>query len=376
MGVAVVLINDSQIAYQGYFGLADSSRQIPITENTYYRVASISKTIASIAVMQLVEQGKLDLDSNVSKYLNWDLIHPLYPDKEITLRHFLNHRSGVRDGQGYGKFLSDMVSEKLDIRALFQKDGAYFTDDLFATEPGAYFAYSNCVWGIVASIVEKVSGKRFDKYCRDHILLPLGLNSSFNVLDLVDIDQLAVLYRYKEGQWVPQTDHYLGKPPEPRHYPGYQLGHNGLLCSPQGGLRSSAKDLATIATMLMNGGTLGNVKILSPVSVAQMLENHWTFEKDNGDTWNRFFLSYGLGVHRITNQDTSDIIFPDRKMFGHPGIAYGLLSDMYFDPKTKSGIVFITNGSKHAFDYGAHTSFYQVEEDVFNAVYPLISNLE
>ena len=79
------------------------------------------------------------------------------------------------------------------------------------------------------------------------------------------------------------------------------------------------------------------------------------------------------GMHHITNQDSADIIFPDRSMSGHPGIAYGLLSDMYFDSGTGSGVVFITNGSKNKYDYGKASTFYQVEEDVFQLLYPFLN---
>ena len=78
-------------------------------------------------------------------------------------------------------------------------------------------------------------------------------------------------------------------------------------------------------------------------------------------------------MHHITNQDSADIIFPDRSMSGHPGIAYGLLSDMYFDSGTGSGVVFITNGSKNKYDYGKASTFYQVEEDVFQLLYPFLN---
>jgi hypothetical protein len=107
-----------------------------------------------------------------------------------------------------------------------------------------------------------------------------------------------------------------------------------------------------------------------------MLDSHWDFDNNNGDTWENFFLSYGFGIHRTTNQESADIVFPDRCMQGHPGIAYGLLSDMYFDKTTKSGIVFITNGSKKKYEKGQSTTFYQVEEDIFSVVYPFLKAWE
>lgn len=107
-----------------------------------------------------------------------------------------------------------------------------------------------------------------------------------------------------------------------------------------------------------------------------MLKEQWRFDGNNGDTWENFFLSYGLGIHVLTNTENADVIFPEWNMVGHPGIAYGLLSDMYFDKDRKSGIVFITNGSKKSFEYGEQTSFYQVEEDVFGAIYPFLREIE
>lgn len=83
-------------------------------------------------------------------------------------------------------------------------------------------------------------------------------------------------------------------------------------------------------------------------------------------------MSYGKGLQFIVNADSADIIFPDRTMQGHPGIAYGLLSDMYVDPITQSGVIFITNGSKKAFDYGPTTSFYGIEEALFKILYPIL----
>ncbi len=377
MGMSVLLIAHGDIVWEGSFGLADSSRQIPISEKTIYRVASISKSITAAALMQLWEEGKVDLDADVSQYLGWFLRHPNFPNETISLRLLLNHRSSIRDGSGYGNFSRDMIDQKLDIKELFLPDGAYYTEDMFAKEaPGDFFSYTNCTWGIIASIIEKVSDKRFDVYCRQHIFEPLGMQASFNVLDLPNLDELAPLYRFKDSIWIAQADDYKGKAPDPRVDDSYKSGQNGLIFGPQGSLRSSARDLATFAFMIMNGGEWQGKRILEKETVDLMTSDHWTFDGVNGDTWSDFFLSYGFGIHRITNKDSSDIIFPDRKMMGHPGIAYGLLSDMYFDSNSQSGIVFITNGSKKSFEYGKNTTFYQVEEDVFEKVFPFLKKLE
>ena len=378
MGMSVALITNGAVTWQGSYGLADAGRQIPVTNNTIFRIASISKTVTATALLQLWEAGKVDLDADVSTYLGWQLRHPNYPETPITLRQLLSHQSGIRDSEGYRTFSQEMVSKELDIRELFTTEGTYFTPDLFADHsPGAFFSYTNCTWGLIASIVEIVSGQRFDDYCRAHIFVPMALQATdFNVAELIPSDSLAVLYRYEDEQWVPQADDYQGVTPPSRGYAGYALGQNGLLFGPQGSLRISTKDLSQFALMFINNGRHDTHQILREETVDLMLASQWLYDGQNGDTWENFFLSYGFGTHQTINQKGGDIIFPDRPMVGHPGIAYGLLSDMYFEREKNSGIIFITNGSKQEYEYGQSTSFYQVEEDVFQVVYPYLNELE
>lgn len=377
MGMSVALITNGTVGWQGSFGLANDSLQIPVTNQTIFRIASISKTVTATALLQLWEQGKVDLDSDVSTYLGWELQHPSYPDVPITLRHLLSHQSSIRDGEGYRTFSREMVAEELDIRELFTADGDYFTYDIFADHPpGTYFSYTNCTWGIIASVVEIISGQRFDDYCRENIFKPMTLDADFNVAKLASINSLAVLYRYEDEQWKPQADNYPGSTPPTRGYPSYKMGRNGLLFGPQGSLRISTAGLTEFMLMLMNHGRDNNHQILKEETVDLMLASQWLYDGQNGDTWENFFLSYGLGTHQTINQEKGDIIFPDRTMVGHPGIAYGLLSDMYLEREKNSGIIFITNGSKQEYAYGERTSFYQAEEDVFQVVYPYLLQLE
>ena len=271
-----------------------------------------------------------------------------------------------------------MIDKKLNISELLTTEGTYFTPDLFADHPpGDYFSYTNCTWGLIASVVEIISGQRFDDYCRENIFLPMSLQATdFNVTELASLDSLAVLYRYQDEQWVPQADNYQGIAPPSRGYEGYELGQNGLLFGPQGSLRISTKDLAQFTLMFINNGHYNSQQILQEKTVDMMLSSQWLYDGQNGDTWESFFLSYGFGTHQTINQEGGDVIFPDRPMVGHPGIAYGLLSDMYFERKKNSGIIFITNGSKQEYEYGENTAFYQVEKDVFQVVYPYLSELE
>lgn len=372
-GLSVRLIHQNEEVIDYQKGMADIKRNIPVTDSTIFRIASISKTFTAIALMQLQEDGKVDLNADVSDYLGWELRNPAYPETPITLRLLMSHQSSIRDGEGYGRFTSEMFEQSLDIKELFTPDGDFFTQDMFADEaPGSYFSYTNATWGIIASVIEKVSNLTLEAYCIKYIFEPMELDARFDPSHS-DPDRLAVLYRYQNNDWVGQSDEYLGKLPEPKTDQAYIPGQNGLLYGPQGGLRCSADDLEKIARLFWNNGRYQETVILEPKSLEIMTSDIWSYDGSNGNTWDDFFLSYGLGTHRITASPGKDVIFPEMKMAGHPGIAYGLLSDLYFDTASKTAVIFITNGSKKEYSYGKETTFYQPEEDVFKALTPLLT---
>ena len=376
MGLSVALIANGELAYTRSMGMAHEALQRPMTPQTYVRIASIAKFYTALAVMTLWEQGLVDLDKPASDYLGWDLVNPRHPETPITLRHLMDHRSGIRDGEGYSRFSGNMIYEQLDIRELFTPGSDYYTEDLFATQaPGEYFSYTNCTWGLIASIVEKVSGQRFDKYCLEHLFDPMGIGSSFNVTDIPRED-MAPIYRYQDSAWVAQVDDFIEEAPKERAYPGYELGQNGLIYGPQGSLRTSLYDLWITAKMLLNEGELNGNRIIKPGTLTYFQQDGWVYDGKNGDTWDSFWHTYARGMHFIENREGGDIIFPDRKLWGHPGIAYGLLSDFYIDPETQSGIIFITNGSKGKFEYAENSSFYAVEKAVFKVLHPYLKELE
>ena len=153
-------------------GVADPQSGRLVTVDDPVRVASISKLVVGVGVMQLVEAGKLDLDADVSNYLGWPLRNPAFPDRPITLTLLLSHTSSIRDHDDqYAVALGDTVQATMaDSRSWDLKYG-----------PGAnYFSYSNMNFPIVASIVERVTGERFDKWMRAHVLEPMKLDACYN----------------------------------------------------------------------------------------------------------------------------------------------------------------------------------------------------
>lgn len=371
MGGAVIVFCEDQVLDSFYYGKSDYQRNIDVNGQTKFRVASISKTITAIAIMQLAEQNLLDLNSDIGSVLGYNIRNPNFPNVPITVKMLLSHTSTIIDGSTYSSFLQATTNNNPipNLSEILTTSGLFYTSGQFNNKtPGTYFNYSNLNYVILGTIVEKISNLRFDVYCLQHIFQPLGLDASFNVNDLQDINEVAVLYRKNGGVWVPQADNYQGIQPVFNNLSGYVPGTNGGRFSPQGGLRCSAKDLAKIFMCVLNSGQC-NTPLLANQNVNQMLNNQWTYNGSNGNNYSGLFLSWGLGIHRITSTAGSDIVLSgSSEMFGHPGEAYGLVSDMYYDTVRKAGLVFITNGVGIGYQTNGFSAFYTVEQAVFNAI--------
>ena len=372
MGGMLAVFDNEQIIFSYPFGTADLQKDIPVRNSTCFRIASISKVVTAIAVMQLYESGLLDIDEDIGSIPGFALRNPNFPDTPITPRMLLSHTSGLIDGETYSNFIAATFDSSpiIGIGEILTPEGSFYTHRQFSErEPGTYFSNANINYGILGTLVKKVSGLRFDRYCRQHILIPLGIEGSFNVTDLSNMGRLAVLYRKIDGEWMPQADNYADAGPVLPDTNNYVPGTNGFLFAPQGGLRVSGTDLTGIFSALMDQGTYRNTRILKAETVSEMLSPDWEYTGDNGDDYYGLFQSWGLGIHIPTNTPGKDVVLSSsRHLFGHPGEAYGLVSAAYIDTSLKRGFVFMTNGCGSGYKPDTSSSFYSVEREVFDAV--------
>lgn len=351
------------------------------------RVASISKMVTAIGFMMLQEQQRIGLDEDVSELLRFTLRHPLFPDTPITPRMLLSHTSGLRNGPSYPVGLGRQLSDALSPGGKQWDNGAWFGP---ASEPpGQYFAYADVNFAVIAQLIERMTGMRFDLYMTRRVFEPLGLSCGYNWSGVPQRlrNYGAALYRKAPseegpwnaaGPWIAQLDAVIPKDPEIsvtrspegevlRLAPDEYDGGNGFVFSPQGGLRASARDLEVIARLIAGGGQVDGVRLLRPETTSLMAAPVWRYDaaRRNGDTHDGAILAYGLGMQVLT-ESGGDSLFPGcAGWVGHPGIAYGLVAGLWVQPSTGRGLVYLVNGSAAPFDtLQGQSRFLVVEEQI------------
>lgn len=353
-------------------GMADVAAARAIGIDDPVRIASISKLVVAIGVLRLVEAGTLDLDADVSEQLGWRLRHPQWPDVPITLRLLLSHRAGLTDAAGYWQVPLDG-----ELRSLLDDPRAWDA----AHAPGSFFRYANVGFPLVASVMERATGERFDRLMDRLVLRPLAIAGCYN-WDSCDAGTAARAVVLYDAEGKPVRDDHHGRKPACSVNPAadgscdlarWRAGANGGLFSPQGGLRISASGLARIGRLLLGGGEVDGVRLLDAASVAQLLAPQWQsaagngigHEEDTGDGQGRaFFCRYGLATQTLATPDPAcgDDPFGDGvARVGHSGSAYGLRSGLWIDPAAGTGVAYFATGLDDTRD-GARSAFSAIEE--------------
>jgi serine beta-lactamase-like protein LACTB len=299
--LSIALVDDQKIVWARGYGFADADKKKPATADTVYRVGSVSKLFTDIAVMQLVEQGKLDLDAPVTKYLP-DFKPISKYDKPITLRMLMSHRSGLVREPPAGNYFDPSVRD-LDrtVRSLNE------TELLF--EPGTKTKYSNAGIAVVGLVVEQTQNQRFARHLHNRVLDPLGMTrSAFEpTLDLNKDLAAAVMWTY-DGREFPA--------------PTFELG-----MAPAGSMYSTVNDLGRFLSALFAGGKGPGGQLLRAETLRQMLTPQFAKEGDK--------TGFGIGFN-IAELD-------GHKRIGHGGAIYGFATELAALPDDKLGAVVVSS---------------------------------
>lgn len=301
-GAVTMVVRKGQIIHHAAVGRADLERQIPMTEDTLFGIASMTKPISATALMILVDQGKVGLDDPVAKYLPEFAnlkIGDKQPEGQVTVRHLLSHTSGFSGSQRTEETLEKTVSAIVG-------GGLSF-------EPGTRWAYSPGMT-VCGRLVEVVSGRPFDRFLEENIFEPLHMRDTTFLPSEEQRTRTARLYKKADD----------GDALDP--FASWIVDDAGTRApNPSAGLFSTARDLARFYQMILNGGELCGTRILSSEAVAEMLRvqtGEFTVGFTPGNAW-------GLGWCIVRRpQGVTQMLSPGT--FGHGG-AFG--TQGWIDPR-------------------------------------------
>jgi serine beta-lactamase-like protein LACTB, mitochondrial len=294
-GLSVAIATNNQLRWERGYGFADLEACVPATPTTTYRLASVSKTISAVAVMQLVEQGHLDLDAPIQRYV------PTFPAKNapVTARQLLSHLSGIRHYQG---------DEELSVREYPSLTAALviFENDSLLQLPGARFTYSTYGYTLLGAALEAVTGKPFVEYLRAHIFAPAGITSMRDDSVAAVIPNRARGYS-RDSSGVIRNAAFLNS--------SYKI--------PGGGLISTAGDLARFAARLQSGD------FVKPTTFTQMATKARTTDGSE--------VPYGYG---LILGEIADIL---PGAVWHGGVQQGFTTMVYMLPKERIALAVLAN---------------------------------
>lgn len=333
-GISCIIASKDSILYKNGFGLANKDKQLPFTPATIQSIGSISKTILAVSVMQLIEEGKLTLETSINDILPFPIVHPSFPDIPISIKHLVTHTSGIQDSY-WDAARAKVMIEKFDLkkmsfpeeyyqhakvynknkyvpmdvflkRLLYRKGKWYDAEKCFTSNrPGSKYHYSNVGAALTGYIIEIISGKSYNQYVKERILNPLGMNKAFWSFGEAYPEEHAMGY-FDNGAEVP---------------PSYYLLY------PAGSLRCSADELS-LYLMEMLKGYQGEGILLKPKSYETM----FTVQFAGGDNPGVFW-------------DISE------NSINHNGGSQGNYNLLLINKKNKLGKILMTNTNAHWFDH-------------------------
>jgi CubicO group peptidase (beta-lactamase class C family) len=314
------VVFEDKISWIGGFGAQTDS-------DTVFLIGSIQKVLVAISILQLYENGSIELDNDVSDYLPFDISNPSYSDVAITVRMLLAHRTGLDtilphefcyDWKGayypdyaYGReFYIPVINITLGefLNECLTPSGSYYSSSNWAFEPGTQYSYSNSGYKILMYLIETVSEQTISEYMQENLFSPLLMNNTgFNSSDFMGYHALPHTRISDSNLELPIWD-------------GQYM------------MRSTVSDLGHLMIALMNGGQFGDSQILQPETIDMMLERVSDFASENTVPSELRWEGYGLGLDIFSHG-----------LFGHGGSTIGFQGLMYFNPTKTMGYVWLSN---------------------------------
>lgn len=322
-GLSVIVVKDDEVVYSNAFGYADESQNVKATPDTIYHWWSMTKIPTAVAVMQLQEQGKLNIDDEVTKYLPWfDVKYPSTDSPVITISNLLQHTAGLPDTVpamiGWVHY-NETTPNQTDVVKKYLPDF-----NTLEFEPNTKAVYSNLNYMLLGSVIEVVTGQTYESFIVENILQPLGMSRT-------DFVYTSAMVEHEAAGTLPVVHFYTPLMPtlldasaliRERHGKLFWMNRFYIEATPSTGLIGSASDVAKFMLMYFNRGTLNGQLILSPESIATLTETApidgrglgWYIGETNGEryidhagggpgfaTIMRLYPESGIGIAVLAN---------------------------------------------------------------------------
>jgi len=330
IGFSVSVVDKEGVIYENSFGYTDIELKKKYTPNTTQNIASISKTLIGISLLKAQELGKLDLNDPINKYLPFKIINPNYPDNPILIKHLAYHTSSIIDvDEVYSKSYVLKKSEHNENEGVYDwfsmpenkipliefiensltENGKWYTKETFAnTKPGEIREYSNIGAALCAQVIEFATGQTYQSFTKDYILKPLKMTSSGWSSKDIDTTKRSRLFANKE----------------------MLIAEYSLITYADGGFITSNNDLGLFLTELMKGYE-GSGTLLKRNSYTKLFEKQTFPNVDTGEEFG-IFMEFSKAFIKIKNN-----------VIGHNGSDPGVMTAMYFNPKTETGKILLIN---------------------------------
>lgn len=313
-GLSAAIVKNGQNIWTGSFGNAQVDPDKPVIDDSLFMLASVTKTITGVALMQLYEAGKFDLDDPINDYLPFPVIHPAHPRTDISFRMLLSHTSGIEDNWSVMPYYQGDSPIRLGVylHEYLTPGGVYYhpVKNFYPWKPGTNYEYCNNGLALAGYLVEILSGIPLEAYCQQHLFTPLEMKETSYFLAYLNPRHIAMPYGWNGN----------------KHFP---YGHQGYSDWPSGTLRTSAPQLVRfLSTFWKNKHPVeppGALRILQSDTVNLMLTPQYPhIEPTQGLVW----YSWKLG---------------NRNLVGHDGSDPGITTEMWYSPEENTGVVALTN---------------------------------
>ncbi|WP_353718771.1 serine hydrolase [Dyadobacter sp. 676] len=330
----ILIAQKGALIYQKSLGMADVANRVPLDEQSTFSLASVSKIFTSVAILQLKQKGKLKLDDPVKKHL------PAFRYSQITIRHLLSHTSGLADYQMLEKPYTADTGKIFTIADLVPAINQ--SDQAILFNPGEKWSYSNSGYGLLALIVEKVSGLPFPSYLARHIFQPAGMNHTYISTPLLNVADMHRVKGYDTPNYAPWLRQRVDSLPRNR----IEL-HN------LGGLIGQGNVISTTGDLLLFDRALYGSKLLKPSTLQEAFKPARLASQKFATTgWGNTSAYYGLGWMILKDTTYGKVVFHSG---GMPGAVTLFLRNV-----TKDQTVILLNNVTHRGTHAIGVSLFQV----------------